>query len=265
MPITVTAPEGVLTPAGEREILPRLSAALVEASGATGNSFFTAIVGGTVHILPLHRIYAGGANRPVVMVELKLPNIGLGSIEARKASSPRPPALSPSSACRTTGLKTPGSTSSTLPMAAGASATGNLPLTRSSLPQPPQHTDLARSGIMRLSPSLFFTTNCEPALAFYERCGLGRGTILLRWGDNDMPVRTEAMRGEVLHARFEGPGVLFHASDNDDAEPMKGSALCWNSTTCRQCGSFSSRDGRRRPHHRASGAASLGNQLRHAG
>ncbi|MER8748569.1 glyoxalase/bleomycin resistance/extradiol dioxygenase family protein [Mesorhizobium sp. M1050] len=78
---------------------------------------------------------------------------------------------------------------------------------------------------MRLSPSLFFTTNCEPALTFYEQCGLGRGTILLRWGDNDMPLRTEAMRGKVLHARFEGPGVLFHASDNDDAEPMKGSAL----------------------------------------
>lgn len=78
---------------------------------------------------------------------------------------------------------------------------------------------------MRLSPSLFFTTNCEPALAFYEQCGLGRGTILLRWGDNGMPVRTAAMRGKVMHARFEGPGVLFHASDNDDAEPMKGSAL----------------------------------------
>ncbi|WP_192243231.1 tautomerase family protein [Mesorhizobium silamurunense] len=85
MPITVTAPEGVLTAAGEREILPRLSAALIEASGATGNSFFTAIVGGTVHVLPNHRIYAGGTNRPVVMVELKLPNIGLASIEEREA------------------------------------------------------------------------------------------------------------------------------------------------------------------------------------
>lgn len=78
---------------------------------------------------------------------------------------------------------------------------------------------------MRLSPSLFFTTNCEPALAFYEKCGLGRGTVLLRWGDNGMPVRTESMRGKILHAWFEGLGVLFHASDNDDAEPMKGSAL----------------------------------------
>jgi hypothetical protein len=85
MPITVTAPEGVLTAAGEREILPRLSAALIEVSGATGNSFFTPLVGGTVNIVPLHRIYAGGVNRPVVMVELKLPNIGLASIEARGA------------------------------------------------------------------------------------------------------------------------------------------------------------------------------------
>jgi hypothetical protein len=58
MPITVTAPEGVLTSTGEREILPRLSAALIEASGATGNTFFTAIVGGTLHVLPLHRVYA---------------------------------------------------------------------------------------------------------------------------------------------------------------------------------------------------------------
>jgi PhnB protein len=32
------------------------------------------------------------------------------------------------------------------------------------------------------------------------------------------------MRGKVLHARFEGPGVLFYASDNDDAGPMRGSA-----------------------------------------
>ena len=81
----MTAPEGVLTAAGEREILPRLSAALIEASGATGNSFFTAIVGGTINVLPNHRVYAGGANRPVVMVELKLPDIGLASIEARAA------------------------------------------------------------------------------------------------------------------------------------------------------------------------------------
>ena len=32
------------------------------------------------------------------------------------------------------------------------------------------------------------------------------------------------MRGKIMHARFEGPGVLFYASDNHDAEPMRGSA-----------------------------------------
>jgi PhnB protein len=28
-----------------------------------------------------------------------------------------------------------------------------------------------------------------------------------------------------MHAKFEGPGVRFFASDNDDAEPMRGSAM----------------------------------------
>jgi phenylpyruvate tautomerase PptA (4-oxalocrotonate tautomerase family) len=85
MPITVTAPRGVLTAAGEREILPRLTAALTEVSGLAGNRFFNSIVGGTVHILAPEDIYAGGENRPVVMVELKLASIGLPSVETRAA------------------------------------------------------------------------------------------------------------------------------------------------------------------------------------
>lgn len=78
---------------------------------------------------------------------------------------------------------------------------------------------------MLLSNYLFFTTSCEPALAFYTRCGLGAVTAMLRHGENGMPVANESMRGKVMHARFEGPGVLFYASDNDDAEPMRGSAM----------------------------------------
>jgi hypothetical protein len=85
MPITVTAPRGTLTPAGEREILPRLSAALTEASGQAGNTFFTRLVGGTVQLLETEQIYAGGVNRPLVLVELKLPDIGLTAPEARSA------------------------------------------------------------------------------------------------------------------------------------------------------------------------------------
>lgn len=77
---------------------------------------------------------------------------------------------------------------------------------------------------MQLSNYLFFTTTCESALAFYTHCGLGRAVEVIRYGDNDMPVGNEAMRGRIMHARFEGPGVAFYASDNDDAEPMRGSA-----------------------------------------
>src|SRR5664279_5039627 len=77
---------------------------------------------------------------------------------------------------------------------------------------------------LQLANYLFFTSSCEDALAFYADCGLGRVTELKRYGDEGMPVGNEMMRGRIMHARFERPGVLFFASDNDDAEPMRGSA-----------------------------------------
>jgi PhnB protein len=77
---------------------------------------------------------------------------------------------------------------------------------------------------MQLSNYLFFTTNCEQALGFYVQCGLGHPVEVLHYGEGGMPVHNEAMRGRIMHAKFEGQGVLFYASDNDDAEPMRGSA-----------------------------------------
>lgn len=77
---------------------------------------------------------------------------------------------------------------------------------------------------MTLSNYLFFTTTCEAALTFYEQCGMGKATILLRHGVGGMPAATGEMQGKIAHARFEGPGILFYASDNHDAEPMRGSA-----------------------------------------
>ena len=47
---------------------------------------------------------------------------------------------------------------------------------------------------------------------------------MLRYGVDGMSAPTDALRGKVMHARFEGPGILFYASDNHDAEPMRGSA-----------------------------------------
>jgi PhnB protein len=77
---------------------------------------------------------------------------------------------------------------------------------------------------MQLANYLFFATQCEEALTFYTECGLGQVTTLVRHGDHGIPIASEAMKGKVMHARFEGPGVLFFASDNHDAEPMRGSS-----------------------------------------
>lgn len=77
---------------------------------------------------------------------------------------------------------------------------------------------------MLLSNYLFFVDHCEEALKFYQACGLGKIVEMQRHGENGMPLKNEAMRGKVMHAKFEGDGVAFYASDNDDAEPMRGSA-----------------------------------------
>ncbi len=54
------------------------------------------------------------------------------------------------------------------------------------------------------SPYLFFVANCEPALAFYERCGLGRTVEIIRYGDRGLPVRNPALLGKIMHAQFDG-------------------------------------------------------------
>src|SRR5436305_1021824 len=47
---------------------------------------------------------------------------------------------------------------------------------------------------MQLANYLFFTTQCEAALAFYTACGLGRVTTLMRHGDGGIPIACETMR-----------------------------------------------------------------------
>ena len=76
---------------------------------------------------------------------------------------------------------------------------------------------------MQLSNYLFFVDTCEQALTFYRASGLGQITEIIRHGELG-PSAHEAMTGLIMHARFEGPGILFYASDNHDAEPMRGSA-----------------------------------------
>ena len=85
MPITVTAPRGVLTSEGAREILPRLTRALAEATDATERPEIIATIGGTVHQLDPADVYAGGRPHPLVLVELKLPAVALTTQERRAA------------------------------------------------------------------------------------------------------------------------------------------------------------------------------------
>ncbi len=84
MPITVTATAGVLDETAEKQIIPRLSEALLARNGAAGNSFMTPIVVGSVHILPVGRIYTGGHAETAIFVELKVPSVTFARQEQRQ-------------------------------------------------------------------------------------------------------------------------------------------------------------------------------------
>jgi PhnB protein len=84
-----------------------------------------------------------------------------------------------------------------------------------------QNTSKSGSAI-QLSNYLFFTTNCQEALEFYTQCGLGDIKEMMLYTASTAP--NESMLGKVRHSKFQGLGVLFYASDNHDAEPMRGSA-----------------------------------------
>jgi PhnB protein len=81
-----------------------------------------------------------------------------------------------------------------------------------------------KDSLMQLTNYFFFTTTCEEALSFYEMVGLGEIVEFKRHGDHGESV-TGSMQGKVMHALFKGQGVSFYASDNQDAEPMRGSAM----------------------------------------
>lgn len=84
MPITVTVPEGLLTAEGEQRVLEQLTASLLKWNGLTGNAFMTPNVGGSIHVLPKERIFAGGRPEELVLIELKLPPSGLDSQEQKQ-------------------------------------------------------------------------------------------------------------------------------------------------------------------------------------
>jgi phenylpyruvate tautomerase PptA (4-oxalocrotonate tautomerase family) len=85
MPISVSAPHGVLTATGEREVLPRLTQAVLAINGAEDNDVFRSIVGGHVELHEPGHVYAGGRNRPVVVVSFAAPHSAFTTNESRQA------------------------------------------------------------------------------------------------------------------------------------------------------------------------------------
>ena len=79
MPITVTITRGIFTPDAEKELIPKLSALMLELHGMTGNKFMTPVVIGSLNIVSPEHIFSGGNPTPSVFIEWKVPSIGFGS------------------------------------------------------------------------------------------------------------------------------------------------------------------------------------------
>ncbi|EJB06637.1 hypothetical protein Rleg9DRAFT_5584 [Rhizobium leguminosarum bv. trifolii WSM597] len=85
MPITLTVPEGLLSPEAEAQAFAGLTDALLDVAGLTGNAFMTANVIGTINVLPREHVLAAGKPIAAAFVELKLPEVALASAEAKQA------------------------------------------------------------------------------------------------------------------------------------------------------------------------------------
>ena len=87
MPITLTVPEGLLTPEAESRAFAELSHALLKINQLDGNPFMEPNVVGTLNVLPKGHVFAGGKPAAAAFVELKLPAVALTTPEAQRAFS----------------------------------------------------------------------------------------------------------------------------------------------------------------------------------
>jgi len=85
MPITLTLPDGLLSPEAQSQAFAGLTEALLDVAGLTGNAFMTANVIGTINVLPADRVLAAGKPVAAAFIELKLPEIALATPEAKRA------------------------------------------------------------------------------------------------------------------------------------------------------------------------------------
>jgi hypothetical protein len=75
MPISIQVTRGLLTPDGERAILPRVARALLEAHGLQDNPFMKRNVIGHVVVSDEAAAYVGGAAASLAEIEVKVPSV----------------------------------------------------------------------------------------------------------------------------------------------------------------------------------------------
>jgi hypothetical protein len=84
MPLTLTLTEGVLPAGQEKVAFARLSEAMLEAHGMTGNAVMTRNTVGSVHVLPRDATYTGMQPTPVVFIEWKVPAFAFADPDVQK-------------------------------------------------------------------------------------------------------------------------------------------------------------------------------------
>jgi hypothetical protein len=85
MPISVQVTRGLLTPEGERTILPRVADALLAAHGIADNAFMRENVVGHVVVSDEATAYVGGAAASLAVIEVKVPSVTFRDRQSQEA------------------------------------------------------------------------------------------------------------------------------------------------------------------------------------
>lgn len=84
MPLTLTITDGVLPAGQEKVAFARLSQAMLEAHGMTGNEVMTRNIVGSLHVVPRGTTFTGAVETPVVFIEWKVPSFAFADEAVQK-------------------------------------------------------------------------------------------------------------------------------------------------------------------------------------
>ena len=84
MPLTLTLTEGVLPRNAEKQAVEKLTDAMLERHGLSGNQVMTPNVTATVHVLPQGYTFSGGIEFAGVWVEWKVPSFAFSTREVQQ-------------------------------------------------------------------------------------------------------------------------------------------------------------------------------------